>query len=138
VEDRPIEPLFENAWFNWDRTFPPTESASAKTAMLQRQISARINIFRVDFRAFSLPVPHTSLCAHATFHGHFGPRRLSLHLWGFGRNVHPTVTVQGGSEELFSDGKWRKQGRNERGEMVNIHSSTGSSHLMLRVDGSHF
>src|SRR5580765_239567 len=65
--------------------------------------TAKINFSGRNSRTSDVHALRISLCAHAIFREPAGPRRLSLLWWGFGRNAHPTVTVQGGGRKLFWD-----------------------------------
>ena len=78
---------------------PPFPVAAMRLRGCKR--TTKINIFGSIWRAFDIAATRTSHCTRAIFHGRSGPRSLSLHFWGFGENVHPTVTVQGDAEELF-------------------------------------
>ena len=80
----------------------PTEG-EVKSTMLRRQITAEINFPARFSRASPCRDRRISFCAHDIFQRRAGRRSVSLHLWGFGRNVRSTVTVQGGARRLFSN-----------------------------------
>ena len=84
----PIEPRFRNARFK---------------SIVQCQITAKINFLMRLSGASPCRARRISFCAHDIFQRRAGRRSVSLHLWGYGRNVGSTVTVQGGALIFLND-----------------------------------